>query len=32
MFYLEEQMKWLYNVGTTEARASHILRVIQNKA
>jgi len=30
MFYLDEQMKWLLNVGTTEARAAHILRVMQD--
>ena len=32
MFYLEEQIKWLLNVGTTEARAAHILRVMQNNS
>jgi len=30
MFYLNRQREWLYNIGTTEARANHILTVIKD--
>ena len=32
MFYLEEQIKWLYNIGTTEARAKYIIKVIKKQS
>jgi hypothetical protein len=30
LYYLNEQRKWLYNVGTTEARALEIIKTIRN--
>jgi len=30
LYYLNEQRKWLYNVGTTDARALEIIKTIRN--
>jgi hypothetical protein len=30
IYYLERQREWLYNIGTTEARANHIISVIKD--
>jgi len=31
MYYLTQQRKWLYNVGTTDARAFNIIQILNNK-
>jgi len=31
LFLLEQQRHWLLNVGTTEARAKHLLKILENE-